>query len=212
MKAAMKIAGSMTKEAFGEGESDGKSLSWWKKATVAEELAENDERKQKWQRMEKAYDVWYAFTDAYFDDATPVADFEKLLDEAVLLMKGTESKGMVSKILKNLVGKAGATLSAATKEKLSEAHKHLKAATTVIEDLHGALGDGSGEEKSADDDQIVQTPATKRSRPAKGATGGKDELEAHLHAREILRGITTAATAGLEEINSRVRDITKKPR
>jgi hemerythrin len=104
--------------------------------------------------------------------------------------------------------KVGARISAASKERLREAHEHMKAASVIVEALHGNLGDGGGEEGRGDGDEKsapTKAPETKRSRPA-GDASGKDELEAHLFARDVLRGITTAATRGLEKINEQVKE------
>lgn len=106
-------------------------------------------------------------------------------------------------VLHALTMKIGARISAASREKLGEAHEHLKAATAIVEGLHGGLGDGDGEEGRSDDDEksSAMAPVNQRSRPARGASEKDVELDAHLFSRDVLREITTAATRGLEKIN-----------
>ncbi len=96
--------------------------------------------------------------------------------------------------------KVGARISAASKEKLGEAHQHMKAATAIVEALHGALENDDGEEDSSDTGKTVATvPRKQRSRPTEDIRQ-KEELDAHLLTRDILRGITTAAQEGLKTL------------
>jgi hypothetical protein len=109
-------------------------------------------------------------------------------------------------ILNSVISKVGARISSATREKLREAHENLKAASAIVEALHGNLGESDGEEgRSNEDEKSSPAPATQRSRPTKVASAKDNELESHLFAREILRGVTTAATTGLAEINAKLR-------
>lgn len=111
-------------------------------------------------------------------------------------------------VIHALTMKVGARISAASRERLREAHEHMKSASAIVEALHGGLGDGDGEEgRSTGDDEKSQpkAPVKQRSRPA-GDVSGKEELDAHLFSRDVLREITTAATRGLETINDRLKD------
>jgi hypothetical protein len=106
-------------------------------------------------------------------------------------------------LLTALTGKIASRITAETTKKLGEAHQYLKAATTVLESLSKALGDGGGEEKPAEG--VEPAPAIKRSAPVRSAPVTDDGLSAHLRTRELLRGITTVATEGLKTINEEIR-------
>lgn len=108
-------------------------------------------------------------------------------------------------LLTALTAKIASKISSENTKKLGEAHQHLKAATAVLESLSKALGDGSGEIEPA----VVEAPAKERSKPAKIAPVKDVELDAHLLARDILRGVTTAATEGLKTINEEIRNSRK---
>ncbi len=99
--------------------------------------------------------------------------------------------------------KTGARISAATKEKLGEAHEHLKAASAIVKALHGGLGDDDGEEGRSDGDEKSSpaAPEKKRSRPTKSLMD--KDLEDHLLSKEIVREITTIAQRGLTILNKR---------
>jgi hypothetical protein len=128
---------------------------------------------------------------------------EDQADEKTLeILKEYLAPHVAAQLLPAVAAKIGSKLSAATKEKLGEAHTHLKAATAVVEALHGGLRDSDGEEdRSGEDDKSLATvPQRQRSRPARAANTD-NELEAHMFAREVLREITTVATSGLEKIN-----------
>jgi hypothetical protein len=105
-------------------------------------------------------------------------------------------------LLLPLTAKIASKLTAENTKKLGEAHQHLKAATAVLETLSKALGDGSGEIEPA----VVEAPAIERSKPVKLAPVKDEGLDAHIFARDILRGITTAATDGLKDINQVIRN------
>jgi hypothetical protein len=102
--------------------------------------------------------------------------------------------------------KIGARISGATKQKLSEAHQHMKAASAIVADLHGGLGDDEGEESRSDGDEKslpTKAPGKQRSRPTEVRTN--NELNAHLFTREVLRDITTAAQRGLETLKKQAK-------
>jgi hypothetical protein len=104
-------------------------------------------------------------------------------------------------LLTALTAKIASKITSENTKKLGEAHSHMKTAMSVLESLSKALGDGSGEIEPA----VVEAPAITRSNPVKVAPVKEDGLDAHLFARDLLRGITTAATDGLKNINEEIR-------
>jgi hypothetical protein len=85
----------------------------------------------------------------------------------------------------------------------------MKAATAIVETLHGGLRDDGGEDDRSDGEKSSATaPGRQRSRPA-GDANAREELDAHLLTRDVLRGVTTAATSALEKIN---RDLKERHR
>jgi len=77
----------------------------------------------------------------------------------------------------------------------------MKSATAIVEALHGALGNDDGEEdrSAADDKSVTTIPRKQRSRSTEDIRQN-DELNTHLLAKDILRGITTAAQEGLKTL------------
>ena len=128
---------------------------------------------------------------------------EKTLD----ILKEFLAPHIDAQLLPAVIGKIGVKLAAEKKATIAVAYEHLKSAKAVLEAC--GLGDGDGEEARSTDVQTpVVAPAKQRSRPA--GVPAKDELDAHLLAREVLRGITTAASSGLETINNRLREQSNK--
>jgi hypothetical protein len=126
-------------------------------------------------------------------------------EKTIELLKEYLAPHVDSQILTALTAKIGARISAENKAKLGEAHQHLKAATAIVEALHGGLGNDDGEESRSDDEKSsAPAPATKRSRPSEAAPAN-DELSSHLFARELVREITTVAQRGLTELNKRTK-------
>jgi hypothetical protein len=103
-----------------------------------------------------------------------------------------------AQLLPAVASKLGMKLAASNREKLSEAHQQLKAATAIVAALHGGLGNDDGEESRSTDEKSESAPAKKRSRPPEDVRD--DELNAHLLAKDILRGITTVAQDGLKTL------------
>jgi hypothetical protein len=122
-------------------------------------------------------------------------------EKTVEIIKEFLAPHVDAQLLTPLTVKIASKLTGEYTKKLSEAHQHLKAATAVLETLSKALGDGSGEIEPA----VVEAPAIRRSNPVKVAPVKEDGLDAHLFARDLLRGITTAATDGLKNINEEIR-------
>jgi hypothetical protein len=123
-------------------------------------------------------------------------------EKTVEIIKEFLAPHVDAQLLIPLTAKIASKLTGENTKKLGEAHQHLKAATAVLESLSKALGDGSGEIEPA----VVEAPAIQRSAPAKVAPVKDEGLDAHIFAREILRGITTAATDGLKDINQVIRN------
>jgi hypothetical protein len=132
--------------------------------------------------------------DAYGEEDEPDEKMVEILKEYL-------APHVDPQVLTALTAKVGARISSATRERLREAHEHLKAATSIVEDLHGNLGDDDGEEGRSNDDgkKSSAAPGTQRSRPA--GVPAQDALDAHLLAKEVLRGVTTAASTALERLN-----------
>lgn len=123
-------------------------------------------------------------------------------DEKTLeILKEFLSPHIDPQLLPAITEKIGGKLSAHMKAQMSEAYQHLKAASAIVGALHGDAGNDDGEESRSTDLVSEPAPAKKRSRPTEDVH--QDELNAHLLARDILRGITTAAQGGLEKLNKR---------
>jgi len=127
---------------------------------------------------------------------------EKTLD----ILKEYLAPHVPAQLLPAVAAKIGSKLSSATKEKLGEAHNHLKAAKAVLEALHPGLADGSEEEDRSDDGKTVgDGPRNNGSRP-RPTSGSDDALKAHLQVREIVGGIEAAARRALGDINAEIRE------
>jgi hypothetical protein len=126
---------------------------------------------------------------------------EQADEKTIEILKEFLAPHIDAQLLPVVAAKIGSKLAGEQKTKLGEAHQFLKAATAVVEALHGGLGDSDGEESRSGTEQSVTTaPEKKRSRPA-GAAPANGDLKDHLFVREVLREITTVATSGLEKIN-----------
>jgi len=110
-----------------------------------------------------------------------------------------------------VLAKAGARISAATKERLGEAHQHLIAAKAVLESLHPGLADGNEEESRSDDSKAVDDGSREnRSRTRTTSRSVDAELQASLRAREIVGGIEAKAREALGQLNADIRAQSKK--
>jgi hypothetical protein len=112
-------------------------------------------------------------------------------------------------VLTALTAKIGARISGETKAKLGEAHQHLKAAKAVLEELHGGLADGDGEEGRSTEGKTSPAPVITRSRP-RTSSRSDEALKAHLQAREIVGGIEAVAREALGRLNADIRTHNKK--
>ena len=128
---------------------------------------------------------------------------EKTLD----ILKEYLAPHIDAQLLPAVAAKIGSKLSSATKEKLGEAHQHMKAAKAVLEALHPGLADGSEEESRSDGAKSAGDGSREqRSRSRSTSRSDDDALKAHLLAREIVGGIEAAAREALGDINAELAD------
>lgn len=198
------------------------------KMTVGQELEQTDEWKAKYAKMDRVYDIFYAFTSAYMDETTAVDDFEKLLDEAVSLMKsqGTEAKGLLKK---HYVAKAGRKLSKSTleavKKALTEHENAMSAHEDAMDNLHTVhtshkavlaalkgfisepneggdedVSDGEKQATKVADAGTEQTQKTKVDKTSAVSAEQKD-LESFLLNRDLLKSINKGITEALQKHN-----------
>lgn len=73
--------------AMSKGLSIDKVIADIEKGEVGDELDAIEAREQKWEKWEEITEVLSAMWTVYFDEATPVEDFSKLLNEAIELLK-----------------------------------------------------------------------------------------------------------------------------
>ena len=104
-----------------------------------------------------------------------------------------------------VTGKIGARISAEAKKKYAEAYEHLKAATAIVETLHGGLGNDDGEESRSGGDEPSTPPAPRKERSRPAGSSAKDDLNDYLLGREIVREIATVAQRGLEDLKKRAK-------
>jgi hypothetical protein len=132
-------------------------------------------------------------------------------EKTIEILKEFLSPHIDAQLLPAVASKIGAKLASELKSKLGEAHQNLKAATAVLEALHKGFADASEEEGRSD--SIVtgagDGPRDQRSR-TRTASHSDPALQAHIQAREIMRGIEAAAREGLGKFNAEIRDRSKK--
>jgi len=134
------------------------------KGAVADEVNAEEMGEQKWEKWCEVTDILSAFWSVYFDENTPVEDFQKLLTEVIVLlqevaktdgvdadeqstMQDAIKRAMTEESTKNFIEfliKSGRTLSAKTLENIDNAIASMKTATTVLEQLKA---DSSADEK-----------------------------------------------------------------
>lgn len=190
------------------------------KGAVQQELEQTDEWKAKYTKLDRVYDIFYAFTNAYMDETTPVDDFEKLLDEAVALMKdqGSEAKGLLKKHfvagaqkkfsktnLETMKGalaefeKAMASHDTASSS-MADVHKSHKAVYAALKDLVSGSnegGDGGGE---GDKDAAEPAPKIKVDKTS-AANAEQKDLESFLLNRDLLKSLAKGIDGALEKWN-----------
>jgi phage head maturation protease len=108
-------------------------------------------------------------------------------------------------ILPAIVAKVGAKLSAQTKEQIVAAHSHLKAAQSVLEDLHGGLADGNDEEGRSDEGKTLDDGRRENRSKSRAPSHVDPALRAHVEAREILREVESTIREGLKNFNFEIR-------
>lgn len=99
------------------------------KGMISDEIAENDMHKIKWEKFAVLDKLYWAFCDVYFDEETPVEEFDTLVSEFISLLTGatTEGRLIVQRDLAELKAKhavtvkAGRVLSGANKQKITDA-------------------------------------------------------------------------------------------
>ena len=130
---------------------------------------------------------------------------EEQPDEKTLeILKEFLSPHIDAQLLPAVISKVGARISRVTRERLREAHEHMKAASGIVEDLHGGLKDDDGEaSRSIEGQELSGTaPRTQRSRPAESHD---EELTKFLAQREIAREFATLAQRRLEQLNKKAK-------
>lgn len=103
------------------------------KGEVAADLEAVKQRQEKWNRLGKVLDVIDAFIGVYMDEATPVEDFQKLLDETIGLLKGDVAKILAVAERKYLNVKK--TLDVSGKKDAQQIGAVLSAAVNEINDI-----------------------------------------------------------------------------
>jgi len=190
-----------------------------KMGAVAEELAGDEVRQAKYQKLDRAYDVFYAFTSAYMEDDVTVDQFDTLLDEAVSLMKDLEGKAKTAVLVKAIENKAGRAISAKTKEKIESIIKtiedyhgqhtadHEKSTNDVTAALKAIIASGDGGEETKPDEKSDAAP-----KPRSSTSGAKAELEIYLFNQRLARQVKTAAETVLRQVNPKIRELTSRGR
>lgn len=165
------------------------------KGAVDDQMQEDAVRKAKYTKLDKAWNVFYAFTSAYMEDETPVEDFEKLLDEAVSLMKEVgeaESKSMKKYIGKKTIAEQHEKAVDEFRKSMKDEHgrhedKSIEIAKSAIAEFKEAVDDNSGESKTA-----------KEAKEKSGRTISKKNSEMLKEIHEHADTICTAVKEMLE--------------
>ena len=114
---------------------------------------------------------------------------------------------------KSVAVKAGARLSQTSKDAITEAHQLLKSAVAILEQLHGALEQGEGDEGDGNADGNIgdkNLPGNEgRKAPPAGLANARNELQARIAARELVRGISASVNTELANINESIREYYK---
>lgn len=130
------------------------------KGAIADTVAEQDMRKLKWDKFAQLDKLYWAFCDVYFDDETPVEDFETLKAEFVALLGGAtqpESRLVAERDFDEVKSKhvhtvkAGRVLSSTNRDKIVGAISALEEVLSIadasettdakaIDDTDGVLG------------------------------------------------------------------------
>ncbi len=148
------------------------------KGEVADELNAEEMYEQKCEKWEEIMEAVSAFWSVYFDEATPVEDFVKLLEETIGLLQEVADtdgideddiedgeKGIVAtaksiesktKFTSAISEKAGREISSANHDKIKSAHEFTSKALAVLEELKTSAQ--NGDEKSIEEKVVVEKP------------------------------------------------------
>ncbi len=172
------------------------------KGEISNQVNQDEMRKQKWEKLNSVWDIFDAFVGVYLDDATPVADFEKLLDETIGLMKqraGAE-KGLIATALENTnriraIAKAGTENN---RNLIGENIDQLKKEIAALgELLKTAESEGSEPEEGGKDNPPGETKVE-----AAGLSKARADLEIYHATRQILRAVDLAVEKGLRDLKN----------
>jgi len=141
------------------------------KGAVAQELNAEEVMEAKYEKYSEVMDVVHAFACVFFDENTPVEDFQKLLTETVDLLQqvadGVEVEPSETKIAKTLLSgeakgfltpkeKAGAVLSKKSLELIGKAIESMTNGCTHLNDL---VASASKEDKAVEEVvEVKETP------------------------------------------------------
>lgn len=136
-----------------------------KKGAIGEQVNADEVRKQKWEKLNRIWNIFDAFIGVYLDEKTAVEDFDTLLDEAISLMKGESQESAIAKAVTNPkrvrmliarkdVEKIGAELSSMQSEVDNSIVTHAKA---IIEIIQSEYAEKPEEEKSGEIKQAIET-------------------------------------------------------
>lgn len=152
------------------------------KGAIADEISEEETRRLKYENFEKISRLFYAFGDVYFDEETPVEDFETLKSEFISLLNGevpnsrltTTSGKSIDEIKEKIFAeqKAGRVISSANREKISNAISALEEVLTIAD---------ASEEKTID---AVETDGVQEKET------GVEAIEDYLTLRKNVQNIS----------------------
>lgn len=154
------------------------------KGEVADVMDVREAYEMKWENWEKIGDVMSALWSVYFNEETPVEDFQKLLDEAIVILQKVargeetteEEKGIVAKAmgpdaaLKFATAmKAGKVLSKKNLELIDGACASMKEAIKGLEELTASV-------KETEEEKVVETVEIKHEADASKEGGAEGEV------------------------------------
>jgi hypothetical protein len=150
------------------------------KGAIADTVAEQDMRVMKWNKFAQLDKLYWAFCDVYFDDETPVEDFDVLKSEFIALLGDTqvESRLIAERDMDAVKAKhvatikAGRVLSSANKEKI----------VTAISALEEVLA-------MADTSETTDEKAIVKTNGVHGANGDVEALEDFLALRKGVQSL-----------------------
>lgn len=165
------------------------------KGEISDQVNQEEKREQKWQNLNKVWDIFDAFIGVYLDDATPVEDFQKLLDETIALMKQTAGieKGLVAETLETFQNK--------NRKLLGEKSEQFKKAIAALKlELQGNEPEEGGKEN----------PHGEKKVETAGLDRVKVDLEIYHATRQILRAVDLAVEGGLRKLKNFTPDRSRK--